>query len=133
MAGGAPTQINVQIPVNAPVGSTTLTVMVGASSASVKLTLTAYAPAFYLANSSGMGNFVDALSAKPITTTNPATPGEILTGYAVGLGATNPPVATGASATGASQTVAPVTMTLGTEPVTVGFAGLTPGLVGLYR
>src|ERR1700723_1590476 len=118
-----PTQINVQIPVNAPLGATTLTVTVGSASASTNITLAAYAPAFF-EQSATVGAFADALKGTAITAANPATPGEILTGYAVGLGATNPAVATGVSPTGAPPTAAKVTLTLGTEAVTVSFAGL---------
>jgi len=126
----APTQINVQIPVNAPLGPTTLTVTVGSASASTNITLAAYAPAFFASGS--VGTFVDALKGTPITAANPATPGEILTGYAVGLGATNPAVATGVNPTGAAPpTVAKVTMSLGTEAVTVSFAGLYSA--GIYQ
>ncbi len=131
LPGATPTQIDLQLPVTAPVGPGVLTVAVGTASVSANITLAAYAPAFFQANSSGLGSFVDALKATPITAANPATPGEILTGYAVGLGITNPAVPTGGSpASGTTApTVAPVTMTLGTEAVTVDFAGLTqPGI-----
>ena len=125
LPGATPTQIDLQLPVTAPVGPGVLTVAVGTASVSANITLAAYAPAFFQANSSGLGSFVDALKATPITAANPATPGEILTGYAVGLGITNPAVPTGGSpASGTTApTVAPVTMTLGTEAVT----GISPG------
>jgi uncharacterized protein (TIGR03437 family) len=120
------TQINVQLPVDAPLGLTTLTVNVGQASASANITLTAYAPAFFTANA---GSFVDAISFKTINAANPATPGETLTGYAVGLGATNPPVATGATPAVAAPTTATVTLALGSESFPTLFAGLTqPGL-----
>jgi uncharacterized protein (TIGR03437 family) len=126
LAPATPAQINVQLPVDAPLGPTTLTVKVGQASASANITLTAYAPAFFTANA---GSFVDALTVKTINAANPATPGETLTGYAVGLGATNPAVATGATPTGLAPTAATVTLTLGSEGFATLFAGLTqPGL-----
>ncbi len=126
-----PTQLNVQLPVDAPVGPTTLTVMVGTASVSVSITLTAYAPAFFTTGSGNAGNFVDGQTAVAITANNPAKPGETLTGYAVGLGVTVPPIATGASPQNGqtAPTAATVTMSLGTESFPALFAGLTqPGL-----
>jgi len=70
-----------------------------------------------------------------VSGTSPAKPGEVLVMYAVGLGATNPSVASGA-ATPASPyhlvTVQP-TVTVGSQPSTVSFAGLTAFFVGLYQ
>jgi uncharacterized protein (TIGR03437 family) len=56
--------------------------------------------------------------------------------YCTGLGATTPPVATGAPSTQATVTT-PVTVTIGTVLLTtagqIPYAGLTPGSVGLYQ
>ncbi len=129
LSGGTPGQINVQLPVSAPMGPGVLTVTVGSASATANLTLAAYAPAIFESGSSGMGSFVDSTTFAVISAANPAKPGETLTGYATGLGITNPAVATGASPTKLSPTVAPVTMTIGAEAVTVLFAGLySPGI-----
>lgn len=70
-----------------------------------------------------------------VTSSNPAKPGEYLIMYLVGMGATNPPVASGAaspSSPPASVTLQP-TVTVGSQTATVEFAGLTPGFVGLYQ
>jgi uncharacterized protein (TIGR03437 family) len=71
-----------------------------------------------------------------VSSSNPAKPGEYLVMYAVGLGATNPSVASGMPAP-SSQPLAQVTnnptVTVGSQPATVAFAGLTPGFVGLYQ
>jgi uncharacterized protein (TIGR03437 family) len=70
-----------------------------------------------------------------VSSSNPAKPGEYLIMYLVGLGATNPSVASGA-ATPASPlhpvTVQPI-VTVGSQPSTVAFAGLSPFFVGLYQ
>jgi uncharacterized protein (TIGR03437 family) len=70
-----------------------------------------------------------------VSSSNPAQPGEYLVMYLVGLGATNPSVASGAPAP--SSPLAEVTMeptvTVGSQPSNVVFAGLTPGFVGLYQ
>jgi uncharacterized protein (TIGR03437 family) len=70
-----------------------------------------------------------------VSSSNPAKPGEYLVMYLVGLGATNPSVASGA-ATPASPlhpVTLPVTVTVGSAPATVAFAGLSPFFVGLYQ
>ena len=70
-----------------------------------------------------------------VSSSNPAKPGEYLVMYLVGMGATNPSVASGAqtpSSPLASVTNQP-TVTVGSQPATVAFAGLTPGFVGLYQ
>ena len=52
--------------------------------------------------------------------------------YCTGLGATNPPAASG-QASPVGIAVNPVSVTIGGIPATVLYAGLTPGLVGLYQ
>jgi uncharacterized protein (TIGR03437 family) len=124
------TQLNVQLPVDVPVGATTLTVSAGGqSSAAYNLSLNAYAPAINIG--SGAAVFLDGTSFKQITA---ATPGENIVTYATGLGATNPAVATGATPTAAAPTVAKVTATLGAEAAVVLFAGLVPSAAtGIYQ
>jgi uncharacterized protein (TIGR03437 family) len=70
-----------------------------------------------------------------ITEASPAKPGDYLTIYLVGLGATDQPVATGAAAPGNTlvHPLAVPTLTLNGNPVPVAFAGLTPLFVGLYQ
>jgi uncharacterized protein (TIGR03437 family) len=56
--------------------------------------------------------------------------------YLVGLGATNPAVATGAASPSTvplGQPTNAVTMTIDGSPVTPAFIGLTPGGVGLFQ
>ncbi len=71
-----------------------------------------------------------------VDSTNPAKRGETLIMYLVGLGATNPPVASGAPSPGVLPlgipTVLP-TVTIDGTPTEVAFAGLTPFGVGLYQ
>jgi uncharacterized protein (TIGR03437 family) len=54
--------------------------------------------------------------------------------YCVGLGAVSPAVPAGAvTPPSLISATAPVTVTFGTATVAAGFAGLTPGLAGLYQ
>jgi len=71
-----------------------------------------------------------------VTDADPAKRDEYLIVYLVGLGATNPPVATGQPSPGAEplgRPVVPVTVTLGGQPVNAPFIGLTPFAVGLFQ
>jgi uncharacterized protein (TIGR03437 family) len=70
-----------------------------------------------------------------VTPAAPAHPGEILTIYLAGMGLTDVPVMTGAQSPSdplAHPMVQPTVMVNG-EQAAVGFAGLTPQLVGLYQ
>jgi uncharacterized protein (TIGR03437 family) len=70
-----------------------------------------------------------------VDATHPAHPGESLTIYLVGMGATNPPVKSGNPAPGSPLAMVPsnVVVTVDTQPAAVSFAGLTPGGIGLYQ
>ena len=66
---------------------------------------------------------------------SPAVRGEVLAVFATGLGPVQPPVDAGrpAPASPLSITTLPVTATVGGAPAPVIFAGLAPGLVGVYQ
>jgi uncharacterized protein (TIGR03437 family) len=70
-----------------------------------------------------------------VSATNPAAPGEFLVIYLAGLGKTDNPVVSG-EATRASPLARPLdtpVLRLGGQRAGIFFAGLTPGLVGLYQ
>jgi uncharacterized protein (TIGR03437 family) len=71
----------------------------------------------------------------PVTSTSPAQPGEEVVSYLLGLGNLATPIADGTGAPLNPLAVAAVTpvVTLNGTSATVLFAGLTPGLVGLYQ
>jgi uncharacterized protein (TIGR03437 family) len=63
---------------------------------------------------------------------HPAKPGEFLIMYLAGMGATNPGVSSGTASPQASVTVPP-TVTVDGQMASFIYAGLTPGLAGLYQ
>jgi uncharacterized protein (TIGR03437 family) len=66
-------------------------------------------------------------------TANPASPGEVVTIYMIGLGAVAGPWLTGDATGQASATLTTPVVTIGGVPAKVLFAGLTAGFVGLYQ
>jgi uncharacterized protein (TIGR03437 family) len=75
---------------------------------------------------------VEATAPEIVATTHA---GNVLVLYAVGLGATDPPVADGAPGPTAplARTAAQPTVRVGGNPATVFYSGLAPGLVGVYQ
>lgn len=134
------TQINALIPFEAATltGTQTATVPVvvttpsGASSP-FSITLTRNAPAIYTKDLSGSGAALafDA-NFNPITTVGTAA----IVLYATGLGPTNPPAFTnslGAGTEPLNRVVDNVTVSIGGSSATVLYAGLAPGLHGIYQ
>jgi len=70
-----------------------------------------------------------------VDATHPAKPGEFLVMYLLGMGPTSPSVATGAAAPAQplAQVVNAPKVTVSGQTANVVFAGLTPGLSGLYQ
>jgi uncharacterized protein (TIGR03437 family) len=136
----SPTQINFQVPFETPLTGTIPIVVTtgGTTRASISTVVNEYAPGvFAYFRPSG---YIDPIIVHGATNTlvsaeNPAIPGETLIIYGTGVGnLTNPP-ASGAASSGSVLSRATVTpaVTLGTTPVQVRFAGLTPGFVGLIQ
>jgi uncharacterized protein (TIGR03437 family) len=98
------------------------------------------APALFTFDSSGIGQaIVVHADYTLVTATAPATGGESVFLYAVGLGKTNPPKQRGEPG-GDGAALGPlnrvddaVTVTVGGKPVTAFFAGLAPGFAGVYQ
>ena len=76
-----------------------------------------------------------ANSATPADRAHPAAAGEILEIYGTGLGATDPSVPAGfpAPASPPARAFATPQVLIGNVPAQVPFAGLTPGLAGVYQ
>src|SRR5207249_814425 len=70
-----------------------------------------------------------------VDSAHPARPGEFLVIYLSGMGATNPVVQSGNPAPGVeplARLSPQPTVKIGSQDADILFAGLTPGLVGLY-
>jgi len=125
----APTQVNVQLPFNAPIGATTVVVTTGGgSSAPFNVTISSVAPSVAV---QGATNTPDIYTAKNVLVTGsaPANPGDALILYASGLGQTNP--AQTSTPGSAALTATLPTITVGGQAATVFFSGY--GGAGIYQ
>jgi uncharacterized protein (TIGR03437 family) len=135
----SPQQINAQLPFNAAGDETLVLYTPGGISNNYNLTLTSDAPSVFLSGvagpETGIATVVRSANNQLVTPTNPIHPGDQIVIYATGLGATLPSVQAGAAAP--SKPLAVVTdtpvVTLGGVPLTLEFAGLAPGEVGVYQ
>lgn len=129
-----PTQLVIQIPVDAPMGSSTMQV---GNSVAFSITLSQYAPGLISRGGTGAG-LVQAVhfdSGDPVDMFNPASPGEPLSLYAVGLGPTSPAISTGSPAplTPPVPTAVVPSLTVGGISVPIQFAGAAPAQTGIYQ
>jgi uncharacterized protein (TIGR03437 family) len=128
-------QVNAQIPFElAPNKAYQIVVQAnGALTSPESIQLSTSSPGIAaFANGQLLGQHLDG---SLISDTSPAKPGEIVVFYLSGLGATDIPLASGAAAP-LDQLIRPVvtpTLKVNNAEVPVLFAGLTPGLVGLFQ
>jgi uncharacterized protein (TIGR03437 family) len=105
------------------------------SSAPVPVSVVAAAPALFTRSVDGTGQvmaFNQGGSANSVM--NPGAKGSTISLYASGLGATSPTVPAGTAPPNMPlSTVSGVTATVGGTAATVQFAGLAPGLPGIYQ
>ena len=144
----SPTQINLQVPTDATIGSVPVVVTTAGGSASSTVTLSEFAPSFLLLDnkhvagiifrSDGSGAYgggtYDILGPTGISLGYPtvaAKPGDALELFALGLGPTNPSGLAGQAFTGAAPTISPVTLLINNEAVAPTFVGLVGA--GLYQ
>jgi len=141
----SPNQINVQAPADTAAGAVPLVVTSAAcASAPLMVQEAPVAPGVlapssfssggtqYLVATLPDGSFVGnpgLISGVPF---RPAAPGDSITAYGIGFGATTPAVAPG-TITGTANSIAGLTVLFGSTPATVTYAGLAPGVVGLYQ
>ncbi len=131
----SPTQVNAQIPFELQPGSQ-YDVIVSANGA-----LTNSQPIQLSAATPGLAAFSDGTliaqhsDGSLVSRSSPAMAGEYLVAYLAGLGDTNVPVASGAASPSSplAQPSATPALTIDKTQYPILFAGLTPGLVGLYQ
>jgi uncharacterized protein (TIGR03437 family) len=122
----SPGQVNVQLPSAQAVGPVAAEIRVAGNSVGrAPINVASVAPGlFAAANQDGLAN----------STASPAHPGEILAVYGTGFGATSPAVADGtASPANPPATGVPPNVFLEGRQLTVQFAGLAPGLAGVWQ
>ncbi len=135
-------QVNFQLPINTPAGSEAVIKVErdGTAGNGVAVPIAERAPRIITIGNNGI--VVNARDGSMVNFGGrPAKPGDVLTIYLVGMGVTDPVVATGTSAPAAEPLArvtpepkvilgSPFMGTIVLEPL---FAGLTPSLVGLYQ
>ncbi len=113
----------------------------GTSTSTVTLYTAGTAPGVFTSTANGIGP-ADVFHSNftYVTQSSPAAAGETIFFYATGLGATNPAVADGAGAPNPAATVTDPNLTVdifdsqgNVNNGTITFAGLVPGLVGVYQ
>jgi uncharacterized protein (TIGR03437 family) len=136
-----PWQINAQIPPSLPDGPAKFEIQFpdGAISNAIQQEVRAISPNIFTVPSQDTADCQDAVfhagTGIPADAKHPAQAGETVEIYATGLGPTRPQLQAGMA--GPVSPLAtlrfPVTLLLGGVPATVAFAGLTPGLIGVYQ
>jgi uncharacterized protein (TIGR03437 family) len=129
-------QLNVQVPYTVPVNTQyQLTVQHGNTlSVPQSLVVAEAQPGIFTVNQQGTGQG-SIVKSDEVTLAQPGTPasvGEVVVIYCTGLGAVKPAVTAGTPAP-LTDTVNPVTVTIGGKTAQVLFSGLTPGYAGLYQ
>ncbi len=135
----SPNQINAQLPFETTGNVTLILRTPGGVSDNFNLTLLPGAPSVFRSGVAGpdtnLATIVRDANNTIVTPSNPVHRGDTLVIYATGLGQTSPAVQAGLPAP--SDTLAgvlvPPKVDLGGMPLTVLFAGLTPGQVGVYQ
>jgi uncharacterized protein (TIGR03437 family) len=122
--GATPFQVNVAVPLDIAPGTAAFHVSSSSGSADQSVTLAANAPEVFLVGTAqgAVLNQDNSLN----TPANPAARGSVIVIYCTGLGLVAPQ-------NGVSPAIAPVTVALGMAELPVGYAGLTPGFLGLYQ
>ena len=129
----SPRQLNVEIPDTVPTGGPVGVVVSyqGQSSIAASLMINPLQPGLLKGT-----QFVVAIHGATgalVNTADPAASGETLTFYGTGFGPVRGTQVAGQIASGQTAISSPFTMTIGGTTATVQYAGLTPGLVGVYQ
>jgi len=135
----SPGQINAQMPFEVQGAMSLVLRTAGGVSDPFQLTVAASAPAVFQTAEAGPEKGLAALyraaNNQPVTLANPIHPRDYLVIYVTGLGRTSPPVASGypAPADPLAQASILPSVKLGNVALPVLYAGLVPGLVGVYQ
>jgi len=139
MLFASPEQINAQLLPRLQ-GAVTLTLHTpGGTSNDYPLNVQPVAPGIFQNGTAGpltgIPAVVKASNQQLVTPANPIHSGDVFTIYATGLGSTSPEVEAGlpGPAVPPAITVVPPDVRLGGVPLAVSYAGLAPGLVGVYQ
>ncbi|HTS25121.1 MAG TPA: hypothetical protein VMH81_04565 [Bryobacteraceae bacterium] len=139
MMFASPGQINAQLPLHIA-GRVPMTLYTpGGVSDDYYVNVNATAPAIFQNGTAGpLGNIplvIKASNQQLVTPTNPIHPGDELWIYATGLGETSPEVPAGTAAPSAppASALTPPNVQLGDVALSVSYAGLAPGEVGVYQ
>jgi uncharacterized protein (TIGR03437 family) len=136
------TQINVMIPYDLPVNAPFQMIVQRGNAISVPAPVAVFdaEPAILATAGNGIGQGhiykIDAAGNAFLADRNtPATAGDALVMYVVGLGAVAPGLTAGnpSLVEPLSKVIAPVTVTIGGVNAPIFFSGLTPGFAGLYQ
>jgi uncharacterized protein (TIGR03437 family) len=132
-------QINAQLPYNVT-GNAALTIMTpGGESDSFYFTVSATAPTVFMSGTAGPLTGLAAVvrwnNGELVTPTNPIHANDWLEIYLTGMGATTPAVPAGQPGPSNPFAVAQAlpSVTLGGHALTVSYAGMAPGEVGVYQ
>ncbi|MFN7919492.1 MAG: peptidylprolyl isomerase [Bryobacteraceae bacterium] len=142
----SPSQVNVQLPTEIPTGTVSIVVNYqNLPSNAVRLPVRERAPGLLAPSSFKVGDKQYAVAARPAggfaangipgVPNAPAIPGETLIFYGTGFGDVTPSsvAVAGRIADALARTVADVEIRVGDTRAEVGYAGLAPGLVGVYQ
>jgi uncharacterized protein (TIGR03437 family) len=135
----SPTQINAQLPFQVS-GNTDIVLRTpGGTSDALRIVIQPAAPAVFRSGSAGpatdIPTIVRSTNNALVTNSNPVHPNDRITIYLTGMGLTLPEVAAGAPAPSEplSSALLSPTVTLGGTGLFIDFAGLAPGMVGVYQ
>jgi uncharacterized protein (TIGR03437 family) len=131
-------QVNAQLPFELALNARPQLIVKGADFVTVPETITVATarPGIFTTTQDGKGQGVIVdVANRLVDASNAAKVGDVVVVYCTGLGATNPAVRSGeaAPASPLANVATLVSVTIGGQPATVQFAGLTPGYAGLYQ
>lgn len=133
----SPGQLNVIVPSQDPYSLAQIQVINNSGSSNVvTVPLNPASPGIYANPSGGVyAAAIDSNSGQLVTPSTPAQPGDILEVFATGLGTVYPPVTDGTAPPDSplSYTDSMIAADVDGVSATVSFAGLAPGLAGLYQ